>query len=118
VSKIFSHLGSALGGRGVMAVLSNSSRIYTIDVDGKAVVCFPADSWLEAGSSRGRNGYEPISLLGDLPASRWRSRRRNSGRFFATPEETALFEQHRSALGRQPDDLELVYLVELDDRAG
>jgi hypothetical protein len=33
---------------------------------------------------------------------------------YALPEEVARFEQLRVALGRPPDDLQLIYLVELD----
>lgn len=66
---------------------------------------------LRLGSSRGRNGSEQILLPGE-PLARQTSRLRPR---FATPEETALFERHRSALGREPDDLEFAYLVELDD---
>jgi hypothetical protein len=94
--------------------MSNSSRIYAIDVDGKPVVCFPADSWLEARElarekwlradlAARRSAGEPLARQ----ASKLRPR-------FATPEEIIMFERRRAALGPRPDDLELVYLVELD----
>lgn len=98
--------------------MSNSSLIYTIDVDGKPVVCFPAKSWskarelareewLRANLCVQRSAGAPLAG----PTSKIRSR-------LATLDEIARFEKHRAVHGRQPDDLELAYLVELDDCAG
>jgi hypothetical protein len=100
---------------GVMAVMSKSSRIYTIDVDGKAVVCFPADSWLEA-RELAREKWLRADLAARRSAGEPLGRQTSKLRpRFATPEEIIMFERHRAVLGRQPDDLELVYLVELDN---
>jgi hypothetical protein len=90
------------------------SAIFTIDVDGKPTVVFEANDWQEARElSREEWFRADLSVqtscgvpLG-VATSKLRAR-------YALPEEIALFQNHRAALERKPDDLELVYLIEPD----
>jgi hypothetical protein len=90
------------------------SAIFTIDVDGKPTVVFEANGWQEARElSREEWFRADISVqtscgipLG-VATSELRAR-------YARPEEIAFFQRHRDALQSKPDDLELVYLIELD----
>jgi hypothetical protein len=90
-----------------------TSRIFTIEVDGKPTVVFEASSrseakelsreeWFRADLSLQMSAGAPLSAS----TSNYRAR-------YALPEEVA-GSQLRVALGRPPDDLQLIYLVELD----
>jgi hypothetical protein len=89
-------------------------RIFTIEVDGKPAVVFPASSWREARElSREEWFRSDLSLLmssGSPLASRASKFRPR----FASPDEVAEFERYRASLDRPPDDLELVYLIKID----
>jgi hypothetical protein len=77
-----------------------TSRIFTIEVDGKPTIVFEASSWSEA-KELSREEWFRADLSVQMSAG-------------ALPAEVARFEQFRDALGRPPDNLELGYLVELD----
>jgi hypothetical protein len=98
----------------VIGMSAPTSRIFTIEVDGKPTVVFEASSrseakelsreeWFRADLSLQMSAGAPLSAS----TSNYRAR-------YALPEEVARFEQLRVALGRPPDDLQLIYLVELD----
>jgi hypothetical protein len=91
------------------------SRIFTIEVDGKPTVVFEANSWQEArelGREKWFLADLSVRMSAGAPLSTAMSKLRARN---ALPEEIAAFEKHRGALDREADDLELVYLVELDD---
>jgi hypothetical protein len=98
----------------VVGMSSPTSRIFTIEVDGKPTVVFEASSWSEAKELSREEWFRAdlsVKMSAGAPLSASTSKYRAR---YALPTEVARFEQHRDALGRPPDDLELVYLVELD----
>jgi hypothetical protein len=89
------------------------SRIFTIDVDGKPTVVFEASSWSEARELSQEEWFRAdlsVQMSGGVPLSTATSNYRAR---YALSDEITAFEQHR--MGRKADDLELVYLVELDE---
>jgi hypothetical protein len=91
-----------------------TSRIFTIEVDGKPTVVFEASSWSEARELSREEWFRAdlsVQMSASVPFSTSTSSYRAR---YALPPEVTRFEQIRGALGRPPDDLELVYLVELD----
>jgi hypothetical protein len=91
-----------------------TSRIFTIEVDGKPTVVFEASSWSEAKELSREEWFRAdlsLQMSAGAPLSASTSNYRAR---YALPEEVARFEQLRVALGRPPDDLQLIYLVELD----
>jgi hypothetical protein len=91
-----------------------TSRIFTIEVDGKPTVVFEASSWSEAKELSREEWFRAdlsLQMSAGAPLSASTSNYRAR---YALPEEVARFEQLRGAIGRPPDDLQLIYLVELD----
>jgi hypothetical protein len=90
------------------------SGIFTIEVDGKPTVVFEAGNWSEAKELSREEWFRAdisLQMSGGVPLSISKSNYRAR---YALPAEVAPFEQLRDALGRPPDDLELVYLMDLD----
>ena len=98
----------------MVGMSTSTSRIFTIEVDGKPTVAFEASSWSEAQKLSREEWFRAdlsVQISAGAPLSTSTSNYRAR---YALPPEVARFEQRRNALGRPPDDLELVYLVELD----
>lgn len=90
-----------------------TSRIFTIEVDGKPTVVFEASSWAEARELSREEWFRAelsVQMSAAAPLSTSTSSYRTR---YALPAEVARFELG-DALGRPSEDLELVYLVELD----
>jgi hypothetical protein len=87
---------------------TSTNRIFTIEVDGRPTVVFEANSWGEAQELAREKWFRAdlsVQTSAGAPLSRASSifRARN-----ALPEEMAAFEEHRSVLDRDADDLELI----------
>jgi hypothetical protein len=94
----------------------STSRIFTIEVDGRPAVAFEASSWQEAKELSREDWFRAdLSLQSSMgmPLANKDSKLRAR---YAEPEEMAKFQRYRASLDRQPDELELVYLVEIGDR--
>ena len=95
----------------VRAMRETADRVYTIEIGGRAILCFPAKSLREAQSI-----LKEAWLLDDLRAVRsngvpvWDGKTRLVVRN-AEPAEEARFS--REAKHNEADDLPIVYLVEL-----
>lgn len=90
-----------------------AERIYTLEVGGRPVLCFPAENyreaqsllredWLRADLRETRTGGKPL----------WDGREKLSVRNADTAEE-ARFQREAKTLPANEDDLPIVYLVEL-----
>jgi hypothetical protein len=87
--------------------------IFTIEVNDKPTVVFEASSWSEARELSREGWFRAdlsVQMSGGVPLSTSTSNYRAR---YALSDEITAFEQHR--MGRKADDLELVYLVELDE---
>jgi hypothetical protein len=98
----------------MVGISAPKSCIFTMKVDGRPTVVFEVGNWSQAKELSREEWFRAnisLQMSGGVPLSVATS---NYGARYALPAEVARFEQLREALGRAPDDLELVYLVDLD----
>ncbi len=91
-----------------------TSNVFAIDVDDKPTVTFVAGNWREAQELIREEWFRAdlsLQMSDGIPLCTSISRLKAR---YARPEEIAKFERHRATLSRPTDDLELVYLVEVD----
>jgi hypothetical protein len=99
-------------------MIAPAPSIFTIDVDGRPTVVFAASSWQEARELSREEWFRADLSFQMSTGSPLASRKSKFRPRFASPDESAKFERYRMTRDGQPDDLELVYLVPLDEGEG